>query len=251
MVATAKTQIVVPCYNEATRLRTEVFERFAAAHPDVRFIFVDDGSTDDTLRILHEVESRCPDSCVVLSMSRNRGKAEAVRAGMNHAFAEGATYAGYWDADLATPLEELPAFIADLDENPSLELLLGSRVRLLGRSIDRHASRHYLGRVSATAISLVLGLPVYDTQCGAKLFRVSPACRLLFDAPFESEWVFDVEILARMLRERADSSSLPAEEVIREVPLWTWRDVAGSKVRPFDFFKSLFELWAIWRRYMR
>ena len=183
MATTAKTYIIVPCFNEAARLRGDAFEGFAGEHPDIRFVFVDDGSTDDTLRVLQDLEARCPDVGIVVSQPRNRGKAEAVRVGMNRAFSEGATYAGYWDADLATPLDEIPAFVDVLDAHPRVQMLLGSRVKLLGRSIERRAIRHYFGRVAATAISVTLKLPVYDTQCGAKLFRVSPECEALFDAP--------------------------------------------------------------------
>jgi hypothetical protein len=185
---------------------------------------------------------------MLVAQTSNCGKGEAVRAGMNRAFSEGAAYAGYWDADLATPLREIPAFVAEFDANPELELLLGSRVKLLGRAIERRATRHYIGRVSATAISVALRLPVYDTQCGAKLFRVSPECKALFDTPFQSHWIFDVEILARMLSHQRDTQTR-AEDVIREIPLWEWRDVAGSKVKPSDFFKSMLELWGIRRRY--
>jgi glycosyltransferase involved in cell wall biosynthesis len=251
MPYSAKTWIVVPCYNEAARLRSDDFVRFADEHPGVRFLFVDDGSTDDTLKVLRGLESRNPDAFGVVEQQPNRGKGEAVRVGMNQAFSEGATYAGFWDADLSTPLDAIPGFIEKLDSNPLLEVLFGSRVRMLGRNIDRLASRHYLGRVSATAISLTLGLTVYDTQCGAKLFRVSPECKELFAEPFSSRWIFDVEIIARMLKLRRGSGKPGPASVIQEVPLWEWRDVEGSKVSPRDFFKSLFELVGIWRRYLR
>ena len=248
MALAPKTWIVVPCFNEAARFHANEFEEFGSEHPDVRFVFVDDGSTDGTLELLQDLATRCPDACGVLALPANVGKAEAVRAGMNRAFSEGAVYAGYWDADLATPLDEIPSFVDELDAHPALELLLGSRVKLLGRSIERLASRHYLGRVSATAISLALRLPVYDTQCGAKLFRATPESKALFGAPFRTRWIFDVEILARMLDARRDPDLPRAEEAIREMPLWQWRDVGGSKVKPIDFFKSMLELSKIRRR---
>jgi glycosyltransferase involved in cell wall biosynthesis len=251
MPHSAKTCIVVPCYNEAARLPVDDFTQFASEHSDVRFLFVDDGSTDDTLHVLRDLAERDPEAFGVVEQKPNRGKGEAVRVGMNRAFSEGATYAGFWDADLSTPLDAIPDFVDELDSHPSLEVLFGSRIRMLGRRIDRLASRHYLGRVSATAISLTLGLTVYDTQCGAKLFRVSPECKELFETPFSSRWIFDVEIIARMKKARRESGSPGPEDVILEMPLWEWRDVEGSKVNPSDFFRSMLELVGIWRRYLR
>ena len=247
----SETLLVVPCYNEARRLPREDFLRFAQENPEAGLLFVNDGSSDETLAVLRQLASEAPQSIEVLDQQPNRGKAEAVRRGMNQAFDAGARYAGYWDADLATPLAEIPHFIATLDADPSLEALFGSRVQLLGRTIQRDAVRHYLGRVSATAISLTLGLPVYDTQCGAKLFRASPDCRALFAEPFLTRWVFDVEILARMLEAQRASGGPGPAETVREVPLSEWRDVAGSKVAPLDFFRCLQELVRIYRRHLR
>lgn len=248
MPEAAKTWIVVPCYNEAARLEREQILRFAAAQPALHLLFVDDGSRDETRSLLDSMAAEQP-SISVVAQPRNLGKAEAVRRGMNEAFAHDPIYVGYWDADLATPLEEIPRFVELLDAHPEVDVLFGSRVKLLGRTIDRRASRHYLGRVSATAISLTLGLAVYDTQCGAKLFRASPACRALFARPFATHWVFDVEIVARMIRAHRAGAGPDPTAAIREIPLRSWRDVAGSKVRPVDFFKSMLELLRIRRLY--
>jgi len=99
-------------------------------------------------------------------------------------------------------------------------------VALLGHRIDRSAWRHYLGRLFATASSLVLRLSVYDTQCGAKVFRVTPALRTALAEPFTSRWAFDVELLQRLL----GAGVRPAQ--FEEVPLRAWRDVGGSKLGP-------------------
>src|SRR5690606_38221872 len=98
-----------------------------------------------------------------------------------------------------------------------------------GRAIERHAWRHYLGRVFATAASLALRLRVYDTQCGAKLFRASDRLAELFRDPFRARWIFDVELIARLIRQRRGTALPGAESVIYEFPLLEWRDVPGSK----------------------
>jgi hypothetical protein len=162
--------------------------------------------------------------------------------------AGGAKYVGYWDADLATPLGAIPEFVSRLEADPELLLVMGARVRLLGRNIVRKAHRHYLGRVFATCASAVLRLPVYDTQCGAKLFLNSEPVVLAFKEPFISRWVFDVEVLARLLR----CGGLNPEAVIYEVPLTEWHDMKGSKVRARDFWIALWDLARIhfvYRRY--
>jgi glycosyltransferase involved in cell wall biosynthesis len=201
------TIIVVPCYNEADRFAADCFAAFAAEQTAVRFLFVDDGSSDSTPEVLRKLESRDPHRFALRELPRNRGKAEAVRQGMLAALERDPTYAGYWDADLATPLEAIPSFVELLDERPDLEMVFGSRVKLLGRMIERSALRHYPGRVLATLSSFALGLAVYDTQCGAKLFRASPEIGALFAEPFTANWMFDVELLARLIRARRGSCS--------------------------------------------
>jgi dolichyl-phosphate beta-glucosyltransferase len=110
---------------------------------------------------------------------------------------------------------------------------------LLGRAIECKALRHYLGRVFATAASVVLGLRVYDTQCGAKLFRATPATKALFLRPFATRWLVDVELLARLIQARRGTPLPQARAVVYEWPLPEGRDVAGSKVKPWDFAKGL------------
>ncbi len=244
-----RTLLVVPCYNEARRLDLAAFRTFAAADPSVGFLFVNDGSSDATLARLRELEAGNREAFAVLDLERNSGKAEAVRAGLGVAFKSNAEYVGYWDADLATPLDEIAGFVSVLERLPGIELVFGARVQLLGRSVRRSPLRHYLGRTFATAVSTVLGLPIYDTQCGAKLMRRTPALAAIFATPFSVNWTFDVELLARLIRSRAGSDLPPARAAVYELPLERWHDVAGSKVRPVDFFVAFFEIARIWYRY--
>ena len=234
-----KAVIVVPCYNESKRIDVEGFRRFFN-DPWVDLLFVNDGSKDNTSEIL---ASFCASTCgraSLIDLSRNQGKAEAVREGMLHALDVGAEVTGYYDADLATPPEEMIRLVRTIDER-CVDVAIASRVQLLGTRIDRTPMRHYLGRVFATLASLVIKMPVYDTQCGAKAFRAGDVLRAALADPFHSRWFFDVELLGRLHHGATQLPGLPIEAFI-EVPLLHWRDVPGSKLRPLDFPKSLVEL---------
>ncbi len=236
--------IVVPCFNEETRLDGDAFLDHARLHSDVGFLFVDDGSRDGTAARLAELRAREPNAIAVHAMPQNSGKAEAVRTGMLVAFGTGCESAGYWDADLSTPLGEIARFREILDADPAILAVLGCRVRRLGADVRRRNVRHYLGRVFATGASVALGLPVYDTQCGAKLFRADTRVLAAFAAPFSSRWAFDVEVLARL---RAGVDGPAAERLFYEQPLSRWRDVPGSKLGARHMVVALFDLLQIWR----
>jgi glycosyltransferase involved in cell wall biosynthesis len=224
---TSDVAIIVPTFDEARRLDTAAFERFLATSDGVRLLFVDDGSTDGTNAMLERLAAG-HDRASVLRLASNSGKAEAVRRGIVSALDGGAEVVGYWDADLSTPLDAIPVLLAVLESDRDLVSVIASRVRMLGTSIDRRATRHYTGRVFATIASLALGIAVYDTQCGAKLFRSTPAVSEAFSRPFRSRWAFDVEILDRLLP--PGTSTDEASALIREVSLATWRDAPGSKL---------------------
>ncbi|HEX3852617.1 MAG TPA: glycosyltransferase [Polyangiaceae bacterium] len=224
-----KTAIVVPCYNEARRFEPESFVAFALAQPALSFVFVDDGSTDGTFDVLSRASERAPNQLSVLRLEINAGKAEAVRRGVLSAFESSAELIGFWDADLATPLYNIEEF-AHVLQRPQVQLAIGSRVRLLGRRVQRNGFRHYTGRLFATLAALALRLPVYDTQCGAKVFRANVLFREIFSEPFEVGWSFDVEIIARLARIARRNGTLP-EDLVVEIPLQEWIDAPGSKLR--------------------
>lgn len=244
-----ETVLVVPCYNEAVRFDRAAFDEFLARSTGVSLVLVDDGSRDDTARVLEELRAAHPRRVTVLGLGENVGKAEAVRRGVKLALRRSPALVGYWDADLATPLETALDFRAVLSERPELVLVMGSRVALLGRQIRRKWTRHLTGRAFATAASLVLNLVVYDTQCGAKLFRVTDATAEIFERPFQTRWIFDVEILARMIAGVAAAGEREVEEVVYEFPLLKWEDVAGSRLKWSDFLVAGMDLVGIRWRY--
>jgi dolichyl-phosphate beta-glucosyltransferase len=243
--------IVVPCYNEAHRLPSEKFVEFVHEGRNIDFLFVNDGSTDDTIAVLERLQRVCGPAVALLDKKVNGGKAEAVRDGILKAIQAGrSAFVGFWDADLATPLSAISPLLQELIDDPQLQMVFGSRVRLLGRHVHRLAVRHYLGRVFATVVSVMLRLPIYDTQCGAKVFRVTPELAQVMSQPFISRWVFDVEILARFIAlNHGDTRTL--HDSIYEYPLERWEDVAGSKVTPGDFLLAFVDTFRIHSKYLR
>ena len=240
----SQTAIIVPCYNEITRLPKQDFSNFIKLESDFDFYFINDGSTDNTFEMLSSICEKNIGRCKVINLTKNVGKAEAVRVGMLEAAnVRKYKYIGFLDADLATPLNELP-FLLSILSTKKILLVMGIRLQRLGAKIKRSTTRHYLGRIFGTFASLVLNLPVYDTQCGAKIFA-STCINDLFGEPFISKWIFDVEIIARIRKMIGEQS----KEQIYEFPLNIWEEKGGSKVH----FKSMiivpFELFKIYRKY--
>lgn len=207
---------------------------------------IDDGSTDLTHAVLLTIKKNHPKNVTVLRHDTNKGKGEAVRTGIIHGITNATcSYFGYWDADLATPFSQLSLFTNESNKNPDWEILMGCRHQRLGTNIKRKLTRHYLGRIFATIISYLLTLPVYDTQCGAKLFRKDTAAEL-FSKPFLSSWIFDVELLARFIETKGHKYAL---DHIREVPLEYWEDINGSKLSFAAYIQALRDIISIKRAY--
>lgn len=216
------------------------------AHPQYSFMGVNDGSKDNTLQLLQNVAQQYSQQFFVYDMPQNGGKAEAVRQGLLHAAKmPGFDYYGYWDADFSTPLEEIDWFVYFSGGQLNHQIVMGTRVARLGAGVERKMLRHYLGRIFATIIANMLKIRIYDSQCGAKIIH-SSVVTSLFDKPFVSKWFFDVEVLFRFLKKSAGENN---RGKILEVPLRTWQEIGGSKLKLSDFIKAPVELWRIYRHY--
>lgn len=227
----SKVLLIIPTYNEEKRLHIEAFK-----NSEYQFLFANDGSTDKTLEILKSIES---DRIHIFDSKVNLGKSNIIQAAYQYAKSEqliqDIEWIGYWDADLATPLFEVTNM---LDVAEGYDSVWGSRVSRLGSKIERSPKRHYLGRIFATIMSLLFGIKSYDSQCGAKLFKVELADKA-FEKPFLTSWIFDVEILLR----------LRGEKMI-EYPLKQWVDVAGSKVNIFkELPRVIGDIIKLWKAY--
>lgn len=236
--------IVIPCYNEAKRLKAMVFEDFAKNNPHVRLHFVNDGSIDNTQEVLEKLESSS-DAIFVSNLEKNMGKAMAVHRGVKECAEFDYTYIAYLDADLSIPLDEVNLLYQRIKEHNLMKMAFGSRIKTLNNKIERRVFRHIFGRVIATCISNSLKVAVYDTQCGCKLFK-KEIVKPLFEKEFISPWLFDVEIFWRMIliysREELPQRAL-------EVPLRECIHINDSKVKWTHSFKTFFQLIKIHRFY--
>jgi glycosyltransferase involved in cell wall biosynthesis len=238
--------IVIPCFNEGQRLNTSLFVEFLKHYENIFFVFVDDGSTDNTHDLLMSMAGECSERIHIAELRSNSGKAEAIRYGINYILKRNkAPLVGYWDADLSTPLSEIPKFIHFLTEHQKIHFLMGSRIKRLGVNVKRSEIRHYLGRIYATVVSMTLKIPVYDTQCGAKLVR-SELAEIIFREKFISRWLFDVELIARIV---AKFGQFKAIGCMYEFPLNIWIDKGKSKVKISDFLRAPYELILIRHKY--
>jgi glycosyltransferase involved in cell wall biosynthesis len=233
-----KIAIILPCFNEEERLDFKFFED-SSSNNNYHFYFVNDGSTDGTLHLLKEFRKNNEDRIFIHDLDKNYGKSEAVRQGVLYANLKNQyEVIGFMDADLSTPLSEVNWLLSHL--NGHIYYVFGSRFRRIGSQILRKRYRHYTGRVFATIASIMLGLPVYDTQCGAKFFTKNVILPIFKD-PFQSNWTFDIEIFYRLRNKYGCERFL---KIAYEVPLNKWKDINGSKLKlkhvlliPFELIK--------------
>lgn len=235
-----KTVFIIPCYNESSKLDAEKFINFLENFPDVHLLFVDDGSTDQTFEKIKKFQT---EGISILRLEENVGKGEAIRSAI---LKEGTNYEmiGYLDADLSTTLDEMMRLRNILESNTELTMVFGSRLSHSTNTIIRRRRRHLSGRIIASIINLILRLEIYDTQCGAKIFRKEFS--EYFEERFISRWLFDVEVMARYKQKNGVENS---KSCLKEVYVEKWEDRGDSKIKFKDILKLPVELLKIGYRY--
>ena len=237
--------IIIPCYNEEFRFQTENFITFLKSQQDLDLCFVNDGSSDNTITILNDLKATFS-NVSVFNLDKNVGKAEAIRYAVLNLDAKKHEYLAYLDADLSTSLDEmirLTSFIS-----VTAKFIIGSRIKKLNSSIERSQLRHISGRFLATVVhTFILKMPIYDTQCGAKVIETKLA-KDIFKQPFVSKWLFDIELLLRTNKLKGNDF---CKEAILEVPLKKWHDKGDSKITFFDLLKVPTDLIKIYFQYRK
>lgn len=229
--------IVIPAYNEEKRLPSNLEKvlAFALAQPyPTEIIVVDDGSTDGTVPAVRPFAERYPR--LRLLENAHRGKAYTVRTGMLAATGKRVLFT---DADLPTPLEELPKLFAAMDAG--YDVVIGSREGLGARRVGEPWYRHFMGRVFNLVVRLVTLPHFQDTQCGFKLFTREAAHDLFRRLRLYGEDAkppkgsaltgFDVEVLYLAVKSGYKVKDVPVE----------WHYGESSKVHPLPESIRMFQ----------
>ena len=230
--------VVIPCYNEEERLLGKEFKDFAHKNLGYHLCFVNDGSTDRTLEVLRELEKGSESNISIYNCEKNGGKAEAVRQGMLHLAQDPQLdYIGFLDADLSTDFRDFDDLVETLDTS-NFKIVSGSRMSRMGADITKESARKLISMSINLIIRTILKMPFNDTQCGAKVMDKS-LISLLFNKPFITKWLFDVEMFIRM---RKHYGKTKAKELICEQPLKRWIHADGSKLSMKDSVKIVGQL---------
>jgi dolichyl-phosphate beta-glucosyltransferase len=209
-----KFSIVVPAYNEEQRVGRFLSDLmdYLKDRSGVEVIVVDDGSTDRTVSVVKEFKD-----IRIVSYPKNKGKGFAVKKGILAARGEKIIF---MDADGATPPDEIPKMLKELDE---YDVCIGTRTSKESNIIKWQPTHRVLfSKVFNSFVSLIFNLHLKDFLCGFKGFKKEVGKKLAKDLK-SSGWDFDVELLVRA-RNRGYS--------IKEIPI-TWQDQSKSKLYPF------------------
>src|SRR5687767_6431053 len=222
--------IVVPAYNEEQRLppTLERLHAFMSQQPlRYEIIVVDDGSKDQTCRVVEEHAERLPHLRLVRQMP-NKGKGAAVRLGMLSARGQIRVMC---DADCSMPPEQLPRLLAPIVEGKA-QISIGSRYAEGAKTdVKQPFYRVLWSRLANKVIQRSLVPGIRDTQCGFKAFTAETA-RDLFKRAKIDGWAFDLEILALARRRGYDIAEVGVE----------WKDDNRSRINPLkDMWKVIKE----------
>ncbi|WP_075343657.1 glycosyltransferase [Tenacibaculum agarivorans] len=238
--------VVIPCYNEENRLLEAEFKSFVKTNIGYHLCFVNDGSSDNTLKELEEIRRGKEDYISILNCKENGGKAEAVRLGMLHLAKKtdlNFDYIGFLDADLSTDFDDFDDLLRTISAS-DYKVVSGSRIERMGANITKQSTRKIISSVINFAIQKILGMKFRDTQCGAKILD-RELVPFLFEKKFITRWLFDVEMFLRLKKKYGDTT----KSIIYEQPLKRWIHMDGSSLSMKDSLDIVFQLTRIASHY--
>ena len=249
--------LVIPVFNEARRLDLAYLTEIAKI-PELFLLFVDDGSTDSSSKILISNFEKFT-NVEVLKLDLNSGKSEAVRQGWHFLNRNGHhEIVGFLDCDGAFALKDIERCIAKArkilrsqdsvnitSQSLGFEALWTSRLNIAGRSIERSRERHLAGRIFTKIIGLVFKKLPWDTQSGLKFFINDRNFQSTIEDRFITRWLFEIEIILRF------ENSNRRRYLIWEEVLDHWKDVGGSKIKVSDVFLIFIEFLSLVKQHKK
>ncbi len=231
-----KVTIVIPSYRESNRL-PNYLETLAKIVPkEMRFIIVDDGSPKEEYeelkkRIGHLLHSQFE----LRRYATNLGKGAAIEYGFEGVESD---WLGFLDADGTISAKDVSYLWNFVLENQNYDLILATRIRMLGKTIVRSLNRHLLSRLFITYFNFLFNIPIYDSQCGFKIFK-----KKLYDTIKNKignkRWLWDTELVIHSYKNEFRCIEIPID----------WHEVQGSKINLFhDSIKMAYDLFNIKRR---
>ncbi|MFV0604791.1 MAG: glycosyltransferase [Niabella sp.] len=238
--------VIVPCYNEEMRFPFYAFYEFAKQNRNLLLCLVNDGSKDNTLAVLRGLQATGLPNICVYDLARNSGKSEAVRQGILYVYEKfSPELIGFLDADIATHPEEWLQMAKYKEKFPQFFAIVGSRIQRLGANISRTDNRSFFSSIIKKIIRSILKTRFQDTQCGAKIFHRS-LIPFLFNKPFMSPWLFDVEIFLRLQKKFGQST---LHKGVLEFPLMQWTEIGDSRLKMKHMIKIPMQLFNMHFKY--
>lgn len=232
--------MIVPCYNEAKRFDLNYWDYIVGATKNIRWIFVDDGSSDHTSKLL----STIPGGVKVKRLSNNHGKAEALRWGFQDAMLHESEVIGFIDADRSFDRDEVVQICKRFKQktewassNQNYMAVFMSRSSLVNEVETFYgAFRKWLGTLISKIYSAIWSELPHDTQCGFKFFISDNTLSLAMSTPFANSWFFEIETMMRV------RNVLDNPLVIKVIPLRYWIQVEGSSTDKSNTLNSAWQI---------
>ena len=235
--------MIVPCYNESMRISLDYWNQIIEATDTIDWIFVNDGSSDDTPKLLSQISGGL--RTTVLNLPHNKGKAEALRIGFLEATAREYEIIGLIDADGSFEKQEVIALCQKFQNKhewnssqQSYDAIFMSRNSLLNGVESVSLLRKFSGFVVSSFNSAVWRELPKDTQCGFKFFNFSNTPKSTILKPFSNSWFFEIEFLIRL----REIKHLPL--FINEVPLNFCKHIEGSKTDKSNTLNSVQQIFS-------
>jgi glycosyltransferase involved in cell wall biosynthesis len=212
-------RIVIPAYNEESRIVPTLRDYCDVFKDNARVVVVANGCSDATADAVRDLQREF-DNLSLIDIPNAIGKGGAVRVGLSTG---DEPFVGFVDADGSTSALEFARLFNALRSSPA-DALIGSRwlpeseVKPRQRFVRRLASRTF-----NSIVRVLFGLPLRDTQCGAKLFR-RQALRAILASLEVADFAFDIEVLWLLRR--------AGYEIAEHATVWS--DRMGTKIRIVD-----------------